>query len=222
MVVMEAPGAISAREYETILRSHRAIVTGIQEIEIKGLEVGRHMVNVHDYHWHEVLGYPTWLAYVASPEIHTSVQHSYRLMAVARASLGDGQAADAAPPLIPPAVAAAAGVTKTEMILPRVRRHPEEATHWGQLAEELTVGDLHLAIRQAEEPELTQLAEAADEWGRKLVAIAYRVRRTEDPLGALDELIAQAFAAQAYLAQLVPTMHPAGCDAPVTHRACER
>src|SRR4051794_1282366 len=65
-------------------RAHRLIVAGIAEAERQFLLVGRALVHVKAHKLYGQLGYPTFGAYLAAPEVHLSTSHAARLMALAR------------------------------------------------------------------------------------------------------------------------------------------
>jgi hypothetical protein len=165
--------------------------------------LGRWLGLMHDHHLYEQIGYPTWIAYLAAPDVGISKTNAQRYMDVARTYLetvkANGELA------VPGERVARIGLMKADIIAPLVQEQPERADEWVARAETLTVPDLRLAVRAERGEAVTAVQEAQDALARKLMAICHHLTRASDPLAVCDELAAALTSGRAYLALLVPS-----------------
>jgi hypothetical protein len=164
--------------------------------------LGQWLRVMHDQHLYEQLGYPTWVSYLAAPDVGISKTNAQRYMDVARVYLETVHADGAV--VVSGAAVSRIGLMKADIIAPLVQQQPERADEWVARAETLTVPDLRLAVRAERGEVVTAMQEAQEEFARKLLAICHHLERASDPLAVLDELLAAATVSRAYLEKLVP------------------
>ena len=219
--VLPAP---NAKRYALAQRAHKLIVTHIAEAERHSILAGRALVQLKDRHLYRELGFDTFGAYLASPEVHLSRSEAGRKLALGRAFPGDGRfhpdatfprAGQSAPPLDPARAVpvsdeqlAAVGERKAALLLPVLRADPEQTAEWLAKAEAQPEGDLQLSVREAQEGPLSARAEFALEMSRKLYGFAASIRDASALEETLDELIALLQTRRAYLAALAATDRP--------------
>jgi hypothetical protein len=192
---------------------HARVVHHRAAAEAELLQMGNWLRLMHDQQLYLDLGYPTWRAYLAAPDVNLSKTHAQRHMDVARVYLEQAVRPLDGAPVVPAAALAAIGVTKASLIAPLVVERPDEAEEWLARAETLTVRDLEVSVRTERGRGPTQVQEAQEDLARKLRAITHHLEHTHDPLGVLDELLGAAQEGRAYLALIVPAVPTSTHDA---------
>lgn len=190
---------------------HVRVTALVAEINHKGTQLGCLLYQIEEDGLYVPLGYATFGAYLASPEVHLSRSQVFKLIALAKATSPEllrprpeNAAKLPQQPLFSREDVAEMGIERATMILPMVRRDPERAQDWVATAKTLGSTDLALAIRENRNPEFSQLQEAALELARKLTGMAYHLRETQDNhLSILDDIIAEATKGRAWIAMLL-------------------
>lgn len=196
----EAARQIHARVVALASRLHRA-----------ESELGCYLWYVREYQVYEALGHESFTEYLTSPDVGISRGHAYKLIAVAEAfypgllrtsAQGPDLVDDDARFAVPQAVQTL-GTTKAGIIAGVVKAHPEQREEWVDRARTLTPQDLAIAVREAQDPQMSQEHEIAMELAGKVLGIGYHLRGShQDVLPIIDELLEVVQAARAYLLQV--------------------
>ncbi len=153
---------------------HETIVALKSEITRRSLQLGRALGLLRDERLYVALGYDTFEAYLASPEVTISRTQAYRVIALVE---GVERLPDAA---LDTAALEAMGVSRAEIALPLIRAAAteEERAAWVADAQTLSVRDLRERVRE-QRTGPPALAEAAAEVDRRemLAAVARRIGR---------------------------------------------
>lgn len=160
---------------------HNRVLRCVSAMNEMFLELGRALRTIHDERLYVALGYSTFEAYIASPEIALSRTLVYRLLRTVRI-------VDAG--IIEPTTAQEIGVSKLDAIAPYIERAQsrEEVQELVSDAKSLSFRDLNERLRErfGGDDAMEALRKEVEQWLRNA---ARQCRSSPDPVELFDALI---------------------------------